>query len=201
MARTVDPQRVAERRTAIIRAATKLFATHGYERTSVAQIAKAAGLSSAAVFYYFQDKPALFRAAAELSLPEHAELISRHVGRTDCLAGILAIAEGLTAEVRDPTTPGFMIELLRRMEHDPELTAAIASDSHRSAEALTILLRRGAERGEFDSGFPPEEVARWILAIVDATFLNADPARPHDPRPLVRATVSRLLRPIEPEVR
>ncbi|QIS13422.1 TetR/AcrR family transcriptional regulator [Nocardia arthritidis] len=201
MARSVDPNRVAERRASIVRVAANLFATHGYDRTTAAQIAKAAGLSSGSVFYYFQDKAAVFRAIFESSIPEHAQLISRHIDRIDCVAAILDLVEELAAEALDPAAPGLMVELLRRIDHDPDLTAVVLEDARRSAEALTVLLRRGSDQGQLDPGFPPEETARWILAVVDAAFLNADPAHPHDPRPLVRATVSRLLRPIGTEDR
>ncbi|WP_433192603.1 TetR/AcrR family transcriptional regulator [Nocardia sp. CA-107356] len=196
MARTVDPQRVAERRTAITHAAAGLFATQGYERTTAAQIARKAGLTSGSVFYYFQDKAAVFRSIFELSIPEHTELISRHIDRTDCLAAILDIVDALAGEVLDPAAPGLMVELLRRIEHDEELLAVAMEDARLSAAGLTTLLERGIDQGRIDSGFDPEETARWILSIIDAAFLNADPDRPHDPRPLVRATVSRLLRPI-----
>lgn len=199
MARTVDPNRVAERRRAITMAAAEQFATHGYERTTATQIARAAGLSSGSVFYYFKDKAAVFRSIFELSIPEHAELFTRHVDRTDCLAAILDIVDALAGEALDPSAPGLMFELLRRLGHDEELATIVLADARLSADALTTLLERGLRTGQFDPGFEPEETARWILAVIDGAFLNADPDRPHDPRPLVRATVSRLLRPIETE--
>lgn len=199
MARTVDPNRVAERRSAITRAATELFATHGYERTTATQIARAAGLSSGSVFYYFKDKAAVFRSIFELSIPLHAEVIARHIDRTDCLEAIVGIVDELAGEALDPAAPGLMVELLRRLDQDEELTEVVLEDARLSAEALAALLDRGIRAGQFDPGFEPAETARWILAIVDGAFLNTDPANPRDPRPLVRATVSRLLRPIETE--
>ncbi|MFC9438073.1 TetR/AcrR family transcriptional regulator [Nocardia sp. NPDC057030] len=199
MARTVDPNRVAERRRAITMAAAEQFATHGYERTTATQIARAAGLSSGSVFYYFKDKAAVFRSIFELSIPEHTELFARHVDRTDCLAAILDIVDALAGEALDPSAPGLMFELLRRLGHDAELATIVLADARLSAEALTALLERGLRTGQFDPGFEPGETARWILAVIDGAFLNADPDTPHDPRPLVRATVSRLLRPIEAE--
>ncbi|MEV6137532.1 TetR/AcrR family transcriptional regulator [Nocardia sp. NPDC051990] len=195
MARTVDPQRVAERRTAITQAATELFATQGYERTTATQIAHKAGLTSGSMFYYFQDKAAVFRSIFELSIPEHTELISRHIDRTDCLDAILDIVDALAGEVLDPVAPGLTVELLRRIEHDEELLAVAMEDARLSAAALTTLLERGIDQGRIDPGFDPEETARWILSVIDAAFLNADPDRPNDPRPLGGATVSRLLRP------
>ncbi|WP_067839157.1 TetR/AcrR family transcriptional regulator [Nocardia lijiangensis] len=201
MARSIDPQRVAERRSAITHSAAELFATHGYERTTAAQIARAAGLSSGSVFYYFADKAAVFRSIFELSIPEHTELIARHIDRTDCLDAILDIVDALAGESLDPVAPGLMVELLRRLDQDEELTAVVLEDARLSAAALTTLLERGIAQGHIDPGFEPAETARWILSIVDATFLNADPEQPYDPRPLVRATISRLLRPIGMEDR
>ncbi|MFE3443213.1 TetR/AcrR family transcriptional regulator [Nocardia sp. NPDC059180] len=202
MARTVDPQRAAERRHAITLAAAELFAAHGFERTTAAQIAAAAGLSSGSVFYYFQDKAAVFRSIFELSIPEHAALVAEHIDRTDCLGAILDIAEALAAESLDVAAPGFMFELLRRLGHDQELAIMVVEDARLSAQALTTLIERGAAARQFDPGFPAAETARWILAVVDAAFLNADPAETdRDPRPLVRATISRLLRPTPMEDR
>ncbi|GAB2686547.1 TetR/AcrR family transcriptional regulator [Nocardia thraciensis] len=195
MARTRDPERVSERRRTITRAATRLFAEHGYERTTAAQIAKAAGLSPGSVFYYFPDKAAVFRSIFEESVPEHAELIGRHIERTDCPAAILDIVDGLAAEATDPAAPGLLVELLRRLDHDAELETVVGTDVTLSTRALASLLERGIAAGQIDPGLAPQDTARWILSIVDAAFLNIDPANPHDPRALVHTTVSRLLRP------
>ncbi|MBF6133105.1 TetR/AcrR family transcriptional regulator [Nocardia otitidiscaviarum] len=197
MARTVDPNRVAERRARITQAAAELFAAQGYERTTAAQIARAAGLTSGSVFYYFRDKAAVFRSIFEQSLPEHAELYGRHLDRADCFAAILDVVDGLAAEALDPVAPGLMVELLRRLDQDEELAGVVAEDTRRSAAVLTTLLERGMAAGQLDPGFDAAATARWILSVVDAAFLNIDPEHPEDPRPFVRATVARLLRPIE----
>jgi AcrR family transcriptional regulator len=47
----------------ILAAATDLFLRQGYERTTVAQVAEAAGVSRATVFWHFSDKAGLFREA------------------------------------------------------------------------------------------------------------------------------------------
>ncbi|NLV78488.1 MAG: helix-turn-helix transcriptional regulator, partial [Rhodococcus sp.] len=70
MARTVDPELHARRRTALIGAAAVLFAERGYDATPVAAIAQTAGVSSGTVFHYFGDKRGLFRAVFESDLPE-----------------------------------------------------------------------------------------------------------------------------------
>ncbi|OKJ51752.1 TetR/AcrR family transcriptional regulator [Streptomyces sp. CB02115] len=61
-------QRVAEeKRAAILRAATRLFLDSGYDRTSLAKIAEAAGVSKATLFKQFPTKAALFDAIVTVS--------------------------------------------------------------------------------------------------------------------------------------
>ncbi len=48
--------------TAILDAAERLFATDGYDATSIRQITRAAEVNVAAVHYHFGDKPAVLRA-------------------------------------------------------------------------------------------------------------------------------------------
>ncbi|MFT9667760.1 TetR/AcrR family transcriptional regulator [Streptomyces rhizosphaericola] len=61
-------QRVSqEKRAAILRAATRLFLASGYDRTSLAKIAEAAGASKATLFKQFPTKAALFDAIVAAS--------------------------------------------------------------------------------------------------------------------------------------
>jgi len=49
----------------ILRAAERLFARHGFSRTSVQDIAREAGVNSALIFYYFQSKQNLYSSIFE----------------------------------------------------------------------------------------------------------------------------------------
>lgn len=63
----------AEKRAAILEAATRLFLEHGYSGVSLARIAEAAGVSSATLFKRFPTKAALFEAIVTeyWALPGH----------------------------------------------------------------------------------------------------------------------------------
>jgi AcrR family transcriptional regulator len=50
-----------ERRKSILDVALKLFANKGYESTSIAQIAKEAGISKGLIYTYFESKEALLK--------------------------------------------------------------------------------------------------------------------------------------------
>ena len=52
----------AEARARLLTTALRLFAEHGFARTSTREIAQAAGVNIAAISYYFGDKAGLYRA-------------------------------------------------------------------------------------------------------------------------------------------
>lgn len=193
MARTPDPERAAARRDAILRSAAELFAERGFEGTSAAEIAKAAGLSSGSVFYYFPDKRAVFRALFEQDLPAARELVARHADGEDPVASILAMVDALAAEAVDPLAPGNVVELLRQVGKDPELARIITETAQVQHEGFAALVDRGIRTGAIDPALDPREAARWIQIVIDGAFLNADPD--HDPRPMLRRVITRFLAP------
>lgn len=63
-----DKPRYPEKRAAIARAALHLFVRDGYERTSVDNIAKEAGVSKRTVYSHYADKEQLFLSVTEQTL-------------------------------------------------------------------------------------------------------------------------------------
>src|SRR5579885_2280669 len=84
---TAEPR--AEGAAAILHAATALFAREGYEPVSVADIAAAAGVSKANVFYHFASKEALYLAVMRQASDEHAEYAEALLAERESCAGRL----------------------------------------------------------------------------------------------------------------
>jgi AcrR family transcriptional regulator len=61
-------QRAKRRYSAIVDAAAELFATNGYDATTMEAIAAASGSAIGSVYRFFPNKQAVFRAVAELAL-------------------------------------------------------------------------------------------------------------------------------------
>lgn len=59
--REPEPLPTSPAADAILNAAEELFATHGFERTTIKAIARAANVNSALLYYYFGDKTGLYR--------------------------------------------------------------------------------------------------------------------------------------------
>ncbi len=64
-----------KRREQIIRHALESFAKHGYHRTSISEIAKAAGISKGLMYNYFDSKEELLIAVLEFVMPQAVDAI------------------------------------------------------------------------------------------------------------------------------
>lgn len=193
MARKVDPHQVEQKRSAIADTASRLFATHGYEATSVATIARELGTSSATVFYYFRDKASLFRAAFEQDLSVAEEIAERARGAEDPFTTILDLIAELGADAAEPGAGGMVVEIARRAGQDPELVAVVQQTTEILRRALSGLVARGIDDGTIDPSLDPWETAAWLQTMVDGAYLNAVPGR--NPEAELRRTARGYLLP------
>lgn len=95
-----------EKRRAILGRAAELFARHGYDRTSIAALAEAAGISKALFYHYWRDKEALL-----------FDVLAGH------LSHLVELARGATGTVRPPADK-------------LELLAAMLLEAYRDADAV-----------------------------------------------------------------
>jgi len=65
----------ADRRDAILDAAQRLFVAHGYDRTTLREIARAVGLSTGAIYIYFQTKAEILDAVCRVEWTAEQEAI------------------------------------------------------------------------------------------------------------------------------
>ncbi len=133
--RALAKQRTREK---IVAAAKALFAERGYEGATIRDIAKAAGMSTGAVFASFTDKSDLF---TEIADAEHAELLSAMRAASDGLTGCAAIEAMLDAAADRHIaelalvqavmsalwTPGLADRVRRRLDRRPAVALIVAA--------------------------------------------------------------------------
>lgn len=91
-------------RQQILEAARALFADQGFAATSVAQIARGAGMTSGAIFHHFADKKALFReVVVQLQTEVHQAIYQAAIPATTVIEGFrLGARESMRAtQARD----------------------------------------------------------------------------------------------------
>jgi AcrR family transcriptional regulator len=200
--RTVDPERHRERRMAIVGAALELFAGRGLERTTTAEIARAAGISSGALFHYFPSKRAVFLAMFEADRDEWDEAFAAARAQPDPWAALMDVVDRLAAEAGHPLMAGLLVEVLAQAHRDPEVAELVAQGDRRMLHGVAGLVDRLCEAGLADPGAPPATAARWVLTVTDGFHTRGYPEPDRDRAAEVAAAkvlIARALRRAGPE--
>jgi AcrR family transcriptional regulator len=159
----------AARRAQIVRCTIDAVADLGYERASLAEIAKRAGVSKSVISYYFSGKDELIEQvvtdvyvrAGEFMWPRlAAETTAAATLRAFIMSNITFIAEHL----QDVQTLIEIVNSARTKEGKPRFGIEGLEEP---IQAIEQLLRWGQERGEFRS-FDTKTVAVAIRMSIDA---------------------------------
>lgn len=168
--RTVDPDKHAAKRRHIIDAAASCFARAGFDRTTVADICTAAGISSGSLFHYFPTKRAVFTAIFEQDGRDNAARLAAAADSDDPWGAVLGHVEHAVSSLEDPTTAGLAFEVVAQAGRDSELAELVMADDRRTREGLAVLLERAARMGQIDPPVEPATAAHWVMGLADAMY-------------------------------
>ena len=156
----------AKRRDEIAQAACQVVADNGFERATVARIARAAGYTTGMVAHYFDSKQAIILAALRLILQRIEQRLTRERrgGEADLLA---VLAEALPLDAQRFTECAFWMAFWGQVSADPKLRR-LNVWVHRAYSRLfaRCLAERWPEWSEW-----PEPVREQVLGSV-MTFIN-----------------------------
>jgi AcrR family transcriptional regulator len=190
----------ADTRTRILDAALDQLRRYGPAKTGVVDVARALGVSHAAVYRHFASKDALFDAVAGRWLAAVSKPLEEIVARRGKSTKNLA-----AKRLEDWLTTLIAIKR-RKVTDDPELFAtyhAVALAAHKVASAhvaeLQDQLRRIIEDGIAADEFKVSDAASAATAVLNATmrfhhplFVREYPADPAAERAVIRLVLSGL---------
>ncbi|MDP2334712.1 MAG: TetR family transcriptional regulator [Reyranella sp.] len=159
----------AERPQEILDAALALFVEKGFAATRLDDVAERAGLSKAAIYLYFDDKPALFKGVIQ-------QAVGRNLGLIEAM---LAAHRGPVA----PLIPRILEFMASRIEDTPMASVAkiVISESRafpeigrfylkevigRGLPLMEGLIARGIAQGEFRKVDPAMTVRSMVGAML-----------------------------------
>jgi AcrR family transcriptional regulator len=155
-------------RAKAIRAATELFAKGGYNKTSIAEVARLTGLSQSGLLHHFPNKTALLSAVLEQREREDSEFL---FGDGAAPLGWAAFDSLVALVARNSTRPEW-IGLFVRIAAEATETSHPAHqwlldhyDSIRNWLAQAI--ERGKKTGEIRPEAPVEPIIRNTIAVLD----------------------------------
>ncbi|MBN1179798.1 MAG: TetR/AcrR family transcriptional regulator [Anaerolineae bacterium] len=163
-----------EREQQILGVARRLFARHGFHRTKVSDIARAAGVSQGTMYHYFASKDELFMAmfstwAEQL---EHAVrgLPESPMSAPDTLRVMVRVAEAFF--VADADLLPVFVEFCAYALHNPKAAASFNQLFQAMQRSIARILEDGVAEGSFRP-IDAQALSALPLVILDGVILLA----------------------------
>lgn len=158
----------AERKAQILTAARAVFVARGYAEARVEDVAKAAGLSKGAVYFYFPSKRDLFMALV-LSEHEATYRFLEDAERVELPAIVKLLQVGRAylawfAGLDQP--PRFFLMMTELALRDEEIRLECQALHQRFVDAVARVLAQGAAEGTFRP-IDPVTTAQMLKAMID----------------------------------
>ena len=186
-----------DRRAAIVGAAYRCMARHGYERTTTSLICQEAGVSSGTFFHYFPTKAAVLAAVLEDGLHHTREAFAhiRDTATRDAVAALGLWRDHVLDEASDENLPGF-VAVLGAVPDDAAVAAALQAEATLIHDVLTGLVAAGQDQGTMRADRAPDRIATWLGVVARGLLeLAAEegPVAPEALRPEMTDVLTRLI--------
>ncbi len=173
-------ERKEETRAELIAAGAKVFAHRGFRGASIQEIAREAGYSTGAIYWYFSGKDDLFLAVYEAQAAARVRDIDDFHGRTDGGLPRRARAYADQFMARLSSDPDFMVLSLEFLVHawrNPPLREAFGHRVAWGRLAAARLLEQEAQSGGYELPMPAEALATVLRELGSGLALAklADP--------------------------
>lgn len=153
----VTEDQLAARRGAILAAARRAFAQHGYEGATVRVLERETGLSRGAIFHHFRDKEALFLALAQDDAARTADVVER--------AGLVQVMRDLRD--KDAGWLGVQLEVRRRLRTDAAFARSWAARQDAIRLATQERLERQRQAGAVRTDVPVALLVDFLRLVFD----------------------------------
>src|SRR5579863_833212 len=184
--RAYSPEsRAQDSRDEILKAATKLFASRGVHETSMSEVARAAHVSKALIFWHFKTKEDLFVAVLNRLLEPYFIDFAEEAAAMDERAQIQKLVEFYLLFVRDNASS--VRFFLAQMLHDQRLSEGLNEQVLKLYSGyrtmLIELIASAQQKGICSRRSAPEAMAGFLLSalnglLIEYLFLGANAVDP-----------------------
>jgi AcrR family transcriptional regulator len=163
----VAVEAVATTRERLIDAATDVFVEQGYEGTRLQDVARAAGLTTGAVYSNFRNKgELLFEAIGTRSASEIDDLLREVHGAT-----LPAALRDLGRRIVERDARALLLDAVVASRRDPDLAEHLRERAEGREGWLRAVIREAQAEGVVDSGLEPDALARLCTTIALGTLV------------------------------
>jgi AcrR family transcriptional regulator len=155
--------RKADRKRQLVAHAKQLFVTHGYQNTTTADIAEAAGVSEPVLYRHFESKKVLFlEVLQEIREATLNRWNNDTAGQTDPLAKLHAIADMYLGTTREHALEFRVMHRTLFDTDDEEIAAFLRAFYLDSETLLAQIISEGQQTGVFRRNLDPR-VGAWEI--------------------------------------
>jgi AcrR family transcriptional regulator len=157
-----------DKRTSILNAAEKLFASQGYEGTSTRQIATEAGANMSMINYYFGSKEGVFMEIMSNRIKGFSlALTSIQAEDLNQLGKLMMVIDQYTRRILDNISFHKMMHRELSLSQRPEMYDKLKQAMSGNLMIIERIINEGIEQGEFR----PVDV-RMVIASIMGTITN-----------------------------
>lgn len=151
-------------RERILEVATRLFARKGYGSTPVREVVEAAGVTKPTLYYYFQNKEALFIEAVKRQMNGYTQDIADATSWEGPIAERLRrILRAYIARVTTDTDGIWLMMTAHLPPRDGQPPIDVLSVHRQHLALMTRILEEAAQRGEIRADVCCEDAVRALL--------------------------------------
>lgn len=191
--RTANPELQEQRRRQILRAAGRCFADKGFHQASMAEIAKAAGLSMGLLYRYFANKDALVMAFAELSRANSVALFEALATSADPKRDLAGVVDAILGEVLDPALLRLQMEVMAEACRNDTLMASLRREDALARDALLASIEALSKRGLAKPAVPAPALVELLNALFEGLTVRLAMQPDLDRERLAKATLKALV--------
>jgi len=146
----------------LVSAAAQVFSEVGYDRATVAEIARRAGVTTGAIYSRYRGKADLMADALGTHLASHFEAVL-----PEAPAGGLDLLSSLGAHLVAPAGPSqwLIAEAVVATRRDPELADMIRRSFEEEESRISKAVQQAKDDGHIDRSLSTAAVAQFALAI------------------------------------
>jgi len=172
----------AAKREELVRIAAGLFKQQGYQSTRLIDVARAAGLDRATVYYYFGSKEELFRETVEGVLDASTSEVERLIadGTLSWVERLRIIYVHLMVSYEEnyPATFVYIQEQMHQMGAEETVWAQEIMKKTRAFDQMLItLIREAIAAGELRGDMPPRLVEHALFGMLNWTHRWFQPGK------------------------
>jgi AcrR family transcriptional regulator len=168
-----DGARTGARCRQVLEAASLCFAQEGFHGTSMARLAKAAGMSVGHIYHYFDSKEAIIAAIVEQELAKRLEVFEQLEKKADVLQALIDRADQGLASRMDKRETGLRLEILAEAGRNPRIAAALRAADEAIRRTFRGVVARAVGRRATLSARDLAARIEVVIGVFDGMMIRA----------------------------